>query len=215
MTAVKKISRPAKTLNDLQIEYGVISRALPGEPECGDKYIIEPSNNGVLVGVVDGLGHGNEAANAARIAIETLKAHANESVTSLINHCHNNLKDTRGVVMCLASIRVSDETVTWIGVGNVEAMIVRADSTVVQRHEHIMLRGGVVGYNLPVLQATELRIAKGDLMIIKTDGLESGYGDEYPNKESAQHIAERIGTKYIKGTDDALVLVLRYGSVMQ
>ena len=36
--------------------------------ESGDSHVVKPSPEGVLAAVIDGVGHGNEAADAARIA---------------------------------------------------------------------------------------------------------------------------------------------------
>src|SRR2546427_6905214 len=61
------------------IEWGVASLALPGEAESGDRHLVKPVGTGVLVAVVDGLGHGAEAAAAAQAAVAALERHATES----------------------------------------------------------------------------------------------------------------------------------------
>src|SRR3989454_8581110 len=53
---------------------------LAGEQESGDLHLIKPVGSGVLVSVVDGLGHGAEAAAAARAAVAALSRYADESV---------------------------------------------------------------------------------------------------------------------------------------
>src|SRR5258708_50452 len=101
------------------LDCGIATQPLPGEPESGDQHLIQPFAEGVLVAVVDGLGHGGEAAEAARIAVSTLKQSAGDSVDSLVRHCHQNLLHSRGVVMSLASFHSEDAAMTWIGIGNV------------------------------------------------------------------------------------------------
>src|SRR5438093_709986 len=44
------------------IEWGIVSQAFPGETECGDRHLVAGFPNGALVAVIDGLGHGEEAA---------------------------------------------------------------------------------------------------------------------------------------------------------
>jgi serine phosphatase RsbU (regulator of sigma subunit) len=194
----------------LPVEFGASTRTLPGQDESGDKYIVQPYDGGVLIGVVDGIGHGTEAAHAADLAITTLQDHAGEQVIALLRTCDAELRGTRGAVMCLAAINLLDDTMAWIGVGNVEAMLLRSDRRSNPPREHVLLRGGVLGYNLPALQAASTPIAKGDLLIFTTDGIHSGVAGDYNENDSAQQIADRICTKYLKGTDDALVLVIRY-----
>ena len=46
------------------VDYGVATRPFPGELECGDLHAVIPRRRGAIVAVVDGLGHGYEAALA-------------------------------------------------------------------------------------------------------------------------------------------------------
>ncbi len=195
------------------IEWGVADVNLPGQTESGDQFIVKPFNDGALIGVVDGLGHGDQAAAAARLTTATLGAHAHESVTSLIKRCHNELIGTRGVVMSLASIRPREEKMIWCAVGNVEAVLIRADSQSIPFREYLLMRGGVVGIKLPPLHASVMPIAPGDTLIFATDGISQGYMSDQSLHESPQKLAHTICSKYSKGTDDALVLVVRYTGI--
>lgn len=146
------------------IEWGIARAALPGQDVSGDLCIVEPFLNGVLVAVVDGLGHGPEAASASAIAIATLKSYAGDSITSLVLRCHEKLKRTRGVVMTLASLNALDSTVTWLGIGNAEGMLLHANPEARPERESVLLRSGVVGYRLLTLRASVLPIMKHDLL---------------------------------------------------
>lgn len=192
------------------IEWSVATRALPGQTVSGDHFLVKASSHGVLVGVVDGLGHGDEATFAANAAVTILSRHSHESVMSLLRRCHEGLKQTRGVVMTLAMFSFNDSTLTWIGVGNVEAILLRADPTANPQREGVVMRGGVVGYQLPPLTANIVTVAPGDLLILASDGIRAGFSTGVAMKESPEKIANRILAQYSKGTDDALVLVARY-----
>ena len=41
------------------IEWSVASRALPGQSVSGDLHVVVPTADGALIGVIDGLGHGD------------------------------------------------------------------------------------------------------------------------------------------------------------
>src|SRR5436190_12658463 len=84
--------------------------------------------DGPLAAVMDGLGHGPEAASAARQAAGILEASAGEPVIALVQRCHDGLRRTRGVVMSLASFTVRDSAMAWIGVGNVETRVAASES---------------------------------------------------------------------------------------
>jgi serine phosphatase RsbU (regulator of sigma subunit) len=117
---------------------------------------------------------------------------------------------TRGVVMSLAFFNAQDSTLTWVGVGNVEGMLVRADAKAHPARESVLLRGGVLGYELPPLRASVIPVFRGDTLILSTDGIRHGFAEELTLRDSPQQIADRILAHSGKGTDDALVLVARY-----
>jgi hypothetical protein len=64
---------------------------------------------GGLVAVVDGLGHGAEAANAAKVAVRALERGGDRPLAQLFRDCHQSLIGTRGAVISAASFSVPDE----------------------------------------------------------------------------------------------------------
>ncbi len=192
------------------LEVGIASLAKPGEADSGDRYLVECFSEGALLAVVDGVGHGAEAAEAAEIAITTLVESPKDSVVSLVRRCHEKLYKTRGVVMSIASINSRDETLSWLCVGNVESILVKAKTPGQRPYEAPVLRGGVVGGQLPRLLATVKGIACGDVLILVTDGIRSRFALGLPVLARPQHLADHILAHHRKETDDALVLVARY-----
>ena len=176
----------------------------------GDGHLVQEFPGGALAAAVDGVGHGAEAAAAAQVAIETLQGHARQSVLPLVQRCHEALLKTRGAVMTLASVNAADGTMTWVGVGNVEGVLLRADAKASPAREHALLLGGVVGLQLPVLRGFVIPVTARDTLIFATDGIRSGFDEGLPLDLPARQIADRIMGRFSKGTDDALVLVARY-----
>ncbi len=192
------------------VEWGVATATLAGESESGDMHLVKPFPSGVLLAAVDGLGHGDEAALAAKAAVDILERNAQSSVISLIQRCHEELRTTRGVVMSLASLNALEGTISWLGVGNVEGVLLRADAEVTPSREVVLLRGGVLGYSLPPLHAEVMPIMKGDTLVFATDGIRSDFIQDLQVEGVPQRVADRICARHKKGTDDALVLVARY-----
>jgi serine phosphatase RsbU (regulator of sigma subunit) len=192
------------------VEWGVATVPLPGQTESGDLHLVITSPKGVLVAAVDGLGHGAEAATAARLAVTTLREHAEDGFLPLIERCHEALKGTRGAAISLAFLDSLNRAMTWLGVGNVEGFLLRADQGANPGRDHVMLLGGTLGYKLPTLRATVTTIAPGDTLVFATDGIRHGWELEVTLEDEPQRIADRICSRYSKGTDDALVLVARY-----
>jgi serine/threonine protein phosphatase PrpC len=182
------------------VEWSVAIRALGSE--SGDQYLVSRTDAGVLVAVVDGLGHGPEAAAVAKAAVAALEADPAGDLPARLAHCHERLRDTRGAVLSLASF--APGRMTWLGVGNVDGVLVRANPRGAQQ---LLVRGGVVGRRLPSLQVTRLTVTPGDTLILATDGVDGGFA------EDAFHpplTAERLLVEYGKDTDDALVMIVRY-----
>jgi serine/threonine protein phosphatase PrpC len=97
---------------------------------------------------------------------------------------------------------------TWLGVGNVEGTLLHVAEELPR--QSVLLRGGVVGYQLPPLRASVLPVARGDLLILASDGIRNGFADGPALTDSPQQIADRILGEYNRGTDDAIVLAVRY-----
>ncbi|MHB8483506.1 MAG: SpoIIE family protein phosphatase [Nitrospiria bacterium] len=198
------------------IEWGIASRTMENQVESGDRYLVTFFHEGALIGVIDGIGHGPEAAEAADTALKTLENYAEEPLIYLINRCHWELRHTRGAAMTIVSFRrigKGDEQkgkMDWLAVGNVEGILIRANSHVPARTEWVLLNGGVVGYQLPPLRASDVSIAHGDLLILATDGIHAGFIEGLNPNHSPQEIADDILARHRKPTDDALVLAVRY-----
>jgi serine phosphatase RsbU (regulator of sigma subunit) len=192
------------------IDYGVAARPFPGQTECGDQHAVIPRPSGTLVAVADGLGHGPEAALAARVAMHTVGAEAHLPVLHLVARCHEALVKTRGVALALACVEWSDETMTWLSIGNVAGLLVRAGPQGTPEREYVLTRNGVVGLRLPPVRAATLTLRRRDLLVLATDGVRDGFQSEISLDAPPQETADRILARYARETDDALVLVGRW-----
>jgi negative regulator of sigma-B (phosphoserine phosphatase) len=184
---------------------------LPGQEESGDRHTVVPLQNGALIAVIDGLGHGPEAAVAAKRAVDMIEQHAkDEPLISLVKLCHAALSDTRGAVMNLAALDAGESTLTWVGIGDVHGRLLLKTSETGYAQQSLLLRPGVVGQKLPPLQVSVTRVQPGDMVIFATDGIDPEFSERLNINSPADEIAERIVGRYCKKTDDALALVVRY-----
>jgi len=198
-----------ETIKQPMVEYGVAKFVLPGQGESGDLHLVCCNHSGILIAAIDGIGHGEEAANVSKTAAALLRSSADEPIISLVERCHEKLRATRGVVLSLASIDPAHGMMTWLGVGNVQGVLMRANAKNGNGQESLLLRAGVVGSQLPSLQATVLPIAQGDTLFFATDGVRSDFSATLSSRENPQRSADRILEQYRSGNDDALVLVSR------
>jgi hypothetical protein len=197
-----------ETMNQAALDLGVATLTLPGQQECGDRYVVAPFADGVLVAAVDGIGHGAEAAKAARIAGNILKSRPHEALVPLIKRCHDELRGTRGVVMSVASFNHPEMIMTWAGVGNVEGKLLSRDS--LSQPRTLLLSVGTLGHQMGPIHHTAHSIKTGDTLIFSTDGVREDFDQHLNLEQSPQQLADDILVRSARHTDDALVLVGRY-----
>jgi negative regulator of sigma-B (phosphoserine phosphatase) len=199
-----------ETLIKPPIEWAVAELAQRGQSESGDCYLALSTPDVGLVAVVDGLGHGAEAASAAKVAVRALERGAHRPLVQLFRDCHQSLIGTRGAVISAAAFTFHDESMTWLGVGDVEGLLLRAPGSGGARTQSLLVRGGVVGGHLPPLAAEVVPIRRGDTLILATDGIRSGFLDASLPYQEPQALADHVLARWGTPTDDALVLVVRY-----
>jgi negative regulator of sigma-B (phosphoserine phosphatase) len=192
------------------LDLGIAERALAGERRSGDRAVLVSYQGGALAAAIDGLGHGGDAADAAASAAEVLSAHPDDDPVHLIEACHRALTRTRGAVMTLAWFDLEAGRLSWTGVGNVEGRLIHASAGPHAPTEGALTKGGVVGYNLPTVRVTSTALEAGDVMVLATDGIDSGFAQAVTVGGTAQDMADRILAEHAKAADDALVVVVRY-----
>lgn len=192
-------------------DWGASSIPYHGERHSGDKWLVTAYTGGALVALVDALGHGDHAADAADAATRTLERHARESPVALIEKCHADMRAvTRGAAISVASFDWHRRTMTWLGIGNVAGILLQPSPDLSPRAIRLLVRGGVVGYHLPDLQPAIFPLAGGATLIMTTDGVRSDFSDTLLSiMMEPQRQAERILDGYARPDDDATVLVFR------
>ncbi len=194
------------------IEWAAVRRPHPGEDVCGDHPIaLDVGGAAALFGVIDGLGHGEGAAEAAQRAAEVVGERRSEPLDVVMKHCHRALTETRGVAMTLARMDFDAGTMCWIGIGNVAADLVAKHPIGVEVRFSALLAGGIIGYRMPqTLSTRQVPITPGDLLVISSDGIAQSHLDSIDFAASATIIAEQLVDRYGRETDDALVLAARH-----
>ena len=191
------------------IEVGVATAALEGR--SGDRAVVAEHNGGVLVAALDGLGHGDAAAEAAETGAALLEAAPADPLPELLRRADEALARTRGAVATLAAFDYETRQVCWVGVGNVEARLLRGGApSAPGRSEAPVLFPGVLGHNMPSVRPSLHDLEPGDLVVMATDGIRSDFVHELTPTGPVQTIADGILRHSFKGGDDALVIVARW-----
>jgi len=198
---VERIAPDASTL------LGAALAPYPGEPVCGDNWAWSDAANGRTIMLVDGSGHGVEAARAAETAIRTFAQHANGSCEEIVERLHRALAPTRGAAVAVARIDATARVVRFVGVGNVSAVLVNEGNT-----RHMISNNGTAGHVAPRIREFVYDWTVDPLVILHSDGLTSRWDlAAYPGL-TVQHpslVAGVLLRDHRRGRDDASVVAMR------
>ena len=192
---------------DAEVELGTVCLPMAGEEVAGDGWLLEPSADYRTVLVVDGLGHGPNAARAARAATEAFAAHASAAPGALMQICHRALATTRGAAGAAARIAVAKRQGTFAGVGNIGCRV----ETSGERRQ-LVSHSGTLGHVMRRVQEFDFDFPAGALLILHSDGLATHWAStDYPGLTSkhAGLIAGVLYRDHDRGRDDVTVVVLK------
>jgi phosphoserine phosphatase RsbX len=192
-----------------ELEWASSGNALDGATS-GDLQLVLPGSPRSIVCVMDGLGHGADAGRAAHECALILEAHRGEALLDLVRHCNEGLRATRGVAMTLGLLDAARSELEWVAIGNVEGLVLRRGPARNRTHAAVVQRGGVVGYRLPPLKVSQVELAPGDVIVLASDGIKSGFHESLDLRHGVRELADEILAAHGKTTDDALALVVRY-----
>lgn len=190
-----------------ELSIGASSRSKPGETMNGDDFLVaHPSHHITLVGVIDGLGHGKEAAFASHMAKDLILSNAELPLEQLMSKSHHALKGTRGITMGLVRIDTEAKKMQFCGIGNIEGIIFSKS-----KRNSLVSYGGIVGHNMRTPRVFEHTFQKGDHVCLYSDGIISRWQyEEVDWSQTPQKNAENIVNQFSRITDDATVLIVDY-----
>ena len=188
-------------------EYGLTAKALQGD-YCGDTGLVLENKEIMLCAIIDGVGHGPNAAIAAVTAKNYIEANSEAPLTEILQGMHEVLKSTQGAVACLCRIDLKSGQLTMAGIGNITCRIFRGLDS-----ERLLSREGILGYMVSSPREHSYRLDNSDLLLMHSDGVREHFElFEYPGilNGNAAAVAERIVETLGKNNDDASCLAVRF-----
>jgi anti-sigma regulatory factor (Ser/Thr protein kinase) len=187
--------------------WGGVNVPLAGAGESGDSWAVA-AGRGLAAMVVDGLGHGPDAAVAAKAAISAFRTRPLDDPPASVLRAHEAMRGTRGGVLAVCVIDPGGDRVDFAGVGNVSGCVLLPPG-----REMLVGRDGTVGTHVhaPRARAAAYRWGPGAVLILATDGLRSRWDPlAYPGLlgHDPAVIAATLYRDHARGTDDAAVLVV-------
>lgn len=154
------------------LQLGVICCAKTGETVSGDGWTIRQISAGrFLMMMVDGLGHGPDAALVADKSREVFESEAEVPDTrTLIGVLHRELRPTRGAAVMVLYIDCIAGGVKVTSVGNLQGVILHQDG-----RRGLTGLNGTVGFGEIKIQEFSYDYPPDSLLIVHTDGLKFGW----------------------------------------
>ena len=187
--------------------HGVVSLAMRGETVCGDGWGTRCTADHSFFMVVDGLGHGTFAAEAAREAERVLAHSRSNSASSILRDFHDALKKTRGAAGAIAQVSREKRTLTFAGVGNISATVIEGLS-----RRGIASHNGTLGHQIHKLQEFTVPWNSDSLLIMHSDGLGSKWDLNYYPGLASKHpsiIAAMLYRDFQRERDDVTVMAAK------
>jgi anti-sigma regulatory factor (Ser/Thr protein kinase) len=202
LARMRRDRRPLPPIAGLRV--AGVSVAKPGETVCGDAWAVAIDRGRLMAFVVDGLGHGVLAAEAATAAARVGLSRPFTTAIEALGAMHDGLRHTRGAAGTVVQVDPRLQTATVSGVGNVAAVMV--GPTAIRRGVSL---SGILGHEVRHFKEFQYPFEPGCALILHSDGLISHWSLEgYPGLRQ-RHVALTAAILYRdfqRGRDDVTVL---------
>jgi anti-sigma regulatory factor (Ser/Thr protein kinase) len=184
--------------------WGAVSIAMPGEVVCGDSWTVSSNGNVRTLFVADGLGHGQDAAEASVEAVRLFHRFDGHQVPAVLDYVHGGLRTTRGAAISIARVDPAARRVTFAGIGNVAGVLASNGNL-----KRMVSMPGTAGHIARKIQSFEYPFDSG-FVILYSDGLTTSWTlSRYPNLAAVHPtlVAAILYRDFSRRRDDATVLV--------
>lgn len=195
-----------RTAKKPDLPIGVSQHSLNGDPACGDAWHVALGENAISALVIDGLGHGEEAEQAALAGTQAFAYGPFNDPLLLIEDLHRAMHGSRGGAVAIAQARLDTGNLRFVGIGNISASLISAGKT-----RGLASHPGIVGAQYRKAQPFDFEQVTGQLLIMHSDGLQSRWSlADYPGL-AYRHpavIAAVLHRDFCRGRDDVTVVVI-------
>nr|WVL53990.1 ATP-binding protein [Xanthomonas nasturtii] len=200
----------AQSCVELDLPYGALRVPLHNEVVCGDGWHLAIDAQRVTVSMIDGLGHGPGAADAADAGTRAVAVASGEP-GERIARLHAGMSGTRGGAAAVMQFDSTTCQVRFAGVGNIVASLCDGDGV-----RGMPSHPGIVGVQFRKAQPFDFPHAAGKLLVMHSDGLQSRWNlRDHPGLLSRHPriVAALLLRDHARGRDDCCVFVMRLGGM--
>jgi len=194
-------------VNGHRLVISAVSLPKAGETLNGDAWVEQGTERGMRILVVDGLGHGPLANEAAHAAVQAFRSAPTEDPAAAVETCHLAMRSTRGAALAVAEISIHPGVVRFAGVGNVAGSIWNGSVS-----HHTVSMNGTAGHGTIRPREFSYPWPAGGLLVMASDGLTTRWSlESYPGLASHDPalVAGILYRDHSRGRDDVTVVVAR------
>jgi anti-sigma regulatory factor (Ser/Thr protein kinase) len=190
-----------------RMDSGVVIVPIAGETRCGDGWAERHTDSHSVYMVVDGLGHGSGAADAADEAIAAFQRVETANPLDVLDEAHHALRKTRGAALSVASIDHNRRKVRFAGIGNVAGAIISP-----AKWQNMVSHNGIVGHSQARMQDFTYDWPADAMLAMYSDGITSHWNlSKYPGLQLRSPLLQAavVYRDFSRRRDDATVLIAR------
>jgi hypothetical protein len=188
------------------VRHGAVNLPLESEVICGDAWQLARSEQCISLFVIDGLGHGAFAGEAAQAGIDAFARSPCDEPKDIMVRANGLMSRTRGGAAACA--RMVGDRVSYSGIGNISAVLASAEKS-----QGLVSHNGTLGIHKRQSQQFEYQRTNGAVLIMHSDGISARW--EFKNRAVllSRHPAIIAGVIYrdhARERDDSTVVVVSW-----
>lgn len=205
---VARLYPNAQKSEDLRI--GACQLSLPSEPVSGDGWAMGLGADDLAVMMVDGLGHGVLAHEAAQAACSAFVQAPFDGQLAQIDRLHKAMAGGRGGAVALARVQLKSHAMSYLGIGNIAGSVASDEGS-----RGMASMPGIVGGAFRKPQVFQ-SVVSGGILILHSDGLSTRWNlRDFPGllRRHPAVLAWALHRHASRGRDDATVVAFDLGAL--
>ena len=191
---------PLASAAGVKLQAAHLTSPKPGERANGDAVLVRHDGElRAILAVIDGLGHGPDAAQASSAAVEALnRLEIGTPVSDAMSAVHAALRGSRGAagtVCVIDGLRME-----MCAVGNVQLLSVNFSVPLV-------LSAGILGHQVAKFRVSGCELRPGSRLALLSDGISVKFRLEEFRHLAPAEVCDLILSKHRRKEDDATVLI--------
>lgn len=194
---------------DPDLPYGALRLPMRHEIVCGDAWHLAWNGPRLIAVLVDGLGHGLQASDAAELGVAAAAEAGDQPVEAIIGRMHQRMSRTRGGAVGVFSYDGASGQARFAGIGNVSAAVHGVGGT-----RGLPSHPGIVGGNFRRVHTFGLDTPAGGLVLMHSDGLQARWSLSQYEGLLFRHPALVVAVlqrDFDRARDDTGIIAIRLG----